>query len=436
MIEQHSALACGLAERLGLDEATQEAVAASYERWDGRGWPGRLRGEEIPLASRICQLAEYVEVAYRVGGVAAATALARDRSGGHFDPELVSVLVAEATTVFGDLDATQTWVTVIEAEPALRRRLEGDEVDRALEAVADFVDLKSPRTPLATHEAWLTWLHAPAESSGCPPRMLPPCTAPRWSTTSAGWACPTRSGTSPAPSALASGNGSGCTRTSPNACCASHPRWRPSARSRSNTERLDGSGYPRGLTGGSLSTMSRTLAAADASGQCGNHGPIASRFPRTPRPTVCAASHEPGASMSRWSRRCSPPPATTPVDTADRPDCSHARWRFSDSSHEVCRAARSPGASPCRPRRCATTPNTSTPKPAPPTVSRQASSPSSTACCRSSEVTSPFRGISDRLTRSSRRSVAVVVFVAVPYARDPDSWAWVRPRPVMHAAGT
>ena len=29
-------------------------------------------------------------------------------------------------------------------------------------------------------------------------------------------------------------------------------------------ERLDGSGYPRGLTGGSLSTMSRTLAAADA----------------------------------------------------------------------------------------------------------------------------------------------------------------------------
>jgi HD domain-containing protein len=78
MIERHAALARDLARQLGLDETTQRSVAASYERWDGRGWPGRLRGEQIPLAARISQLAEYVEVAHRVGGPAAALALARN----------------------------------------------------------------------------------------------------------------------------------------------------------------------------------------------------------------------------------------------------------------------------------------------------------------------------------------------------------------------
>ena len=39
-----------------------------------------------------------------------------------------------------------TWDAVTESEPALRIRLNGDEFDRALVAIADFVDLKSPYT--------------------------------------------------------------------------------------------------------------------------------------------------------------------------------------------------------------------------------------------------------------------------------------------------
>ena len=264
MIEQHSALACGLAERLGLDEATQEAVSASYERWDGRGWPGRLRGKEIPLAARICQLAEYVEVAYRVGGVATATALARDRSGGQFDPELVSVLVGEATTVFADLDATQTWVTVIEAEPALRRRLEGDEVDRALEAVADFVDLKSPYT--LGHSRGVADLAAragrelrlSAEDVATLHRAALVHDLGRLGVSNAIW---------DKPGPLGSGEWERV-RMYPylteRMLCQSAALAPLGAIAVQHHERLDGSGYPRGLTGGSLSTMSRTLAAADA----------------------------------------------------------------------------------------------------------------------------------------------------------------------------
>jgi hypothetical protein len=40
----------------------------------------------VPVASRLAQAAEFVEVANRVGGVDAARELARERRGEQFDP--------------------------------------------------------------------------------------------------------------------------------------------------------------------------------------------------------------------------------------------------------------------------------------------------------------------------------------------------------------
>ena len=71
MIAHHSEMARALAEQLQLTEGVLDALLGAYEQWDGRGWPGELSGEAVPIASRLAQLAEYVEVAYRVGGVAA-----------------------------------------------------------------------------------------------------------------------------------------------------------------------------------------------------------------------------------------------------------------------------------------------------------------------------------------------------------------------------
>ncbi len=71
-----------MAEQLSLSDAVLDALGAAYERWDGRGWPGELEGEDVPLASRISQVAEYLEVANRLGGVAGAKRLARERRGG------------------------------------------------------------------------------------------------------------------------------------------------------------------------------------------------------------------------------------------------------------------------------------------------------------------------------------------------------------------
>ena len=81
MIGHHAKMTRLLAEQLGLADAVLDGVGAAYERWDGRGWPGNVGGEDIPVSSRIAQFAEFVEVAHRVGGVGAAVALARERSG-------------------------------------------------------------------------------------------------------------------------------------------------------------------------------------------------------------------------------------------------------------------------------------------------------------------------------------------------------------------
>ncbi len=70
MIEHHAAIARTLGEHLELSSEVIEALGAAYERWDGRGWPGDLEGDAVPLAARIASAAEYLEVASRVGGAA------------------------------------------------------------------------------------------------------------------------------------------------------------------------------------------------------------------------------------------------------------------------------------------------------------------------------------------------------------------------------
>ena len=144
MIAHHAAIAQTMAEQLFLSDEVVEAVGAAYERWDGRGWPGKLEGEGVPVASRLAQVAEYIEVAHRMGGVAAAKRLARERRGGDFDPVLADLLEADGEILLAGLDTVAVWGAVIDAEPALSVMLTSETFDAALLAIANFVDLKSP----------------------------------------------------------------------------------------------------------------------------------------------------------------------------------------------------------------------------------------------------------------------------------------------------
>jgi two-component system, cell cycle response regulator len=76
-------------------------VRSTHERWDGRGYPDRLRGEEIPPGARVVAVCDAYDAmttdrAYRaaVGHEAACQEL-RDMAGSQFDPQVVDAFIAE-----------------------------------------------------------------------------------------------------------------------------------------------------------------------------------------------------------------------------------------------------------------------------------------------------------------------------------------------------
>ena len=144
MITHHAKMARKLGEELGLPVPVLDALDASYEQWDGKGWPGELKGEDVPIAARLAAIGEFTEVALRVGGVEAAIELVRQQRGKQFDPHLADVFETHAEILLAELDTTDTWDAVIGAEPALAVALSDEQFDDALLAIADFIDLKSP----------------------------------------------------------------------------------------------------------------------------------------------------------------------------------------------------------------------------------------------------------------------------------------------------
>jgi HD-GYP domain-containing protein (c-di-GMP phosphodiesterase class II) len=76
-----------------------EGVLSHHERWDGRGYPRRLRGRRIPLAARIVTLADTFDAIthdrrYRgEQSIAQARRAIAEGRGTQFDPELVDLML-------------------------------------------------------------------------------------------------------------------------------------------------------------------------------------------------------------------------------------------------------------------------------------------------------------------------------------------------------
>lgn len=132
-----------MSEKLGLGSRVATPLRQFFSRWDGRGVP-EVGGEDIALTVRLFHLADVVEVFHRARGVSAAVAVARARSGGHFDPRVVDAFCASAPEVLDDAGQDSDCWQMLEAHPALHGRMTYAELDNALEAVADFTDLRSP----------------------------------------------------------------------------------------------------------------------------------------------------------------------------------------------------------------------------------------------------------------------------------------------------
>ncbi|MDX1415386.1 MAG: HD domain-containing phosphohydrolase [Candidatus Promineifilaceae bacterium] len=139
----HCEVAKRLATRLNFPDSFVQTVGQIYARWDGQGVPP-LKGEAISTAMLVASLAHDVVIFYNMGGVAAATAMAHERSGGAHAPRLVEIFCAKAAELLAGVDTEPTWQTVLALEPGPQLTLDEPAFDNACIAIADFTDIKSP----------------------------------------------------------------------------------------------------------------------------------------------------------------------------------------------------------------------------------------------------------------------------------------------------
>jgi HD-GYP domain-containing protein (c-di-GMP phosphodiesterase class II) len=139
----HCDVARLLGARMGLPGQVQDALRHLYERWDGNGMPGDLRGTRIPLPVRVMQVGEDADVAYQHGGIPLASRVLARRAGSGLDPEPVQAFLALGDAAYKGLDAPSIWDDVMAAEPGPQPVVDEARLDDCLSAVGDFADLKS-----------------------------------------------------------------------------------------------------------------------------------------------------------------------------------------------------------------------------------------------------------------------------------------------------
>jgi HD-GYP domain-containing protein (c-di-GMP phosphodiesterase class II)/DNA-binding CsgD family transcriptional regulator len=149
MARGHCEVAELFARRLGFPEIVQRAVRYQFERWDGRGRAFGVAGEAIPVAARVLQAALVIEMVCNLHGLEAGRELARKQSGRRFDPrvaDVVSGLFADqdfCANMHGDLDPEV--VLALRPPTSADRTDESRDamLDRVALAVADLVDVRA-----------------------------------------------------------------------------------------------------------------------------------------------------------------------------------------------------------------------------------------------------------------------------------------------------
>jgi putative nucleotidyltransferase with HDIG domain len=115
---EHPVRGAELARKIALAREAADSIAAHHERWDGRGYPRKLAGEDIPIEARIVAVADAF-VSMRGGrtyrhGLSRTAALKEIfmQSGGQFDPAITSALL--------ELDAQGMLEALEPTEPSTR----------------------------------------------------------------------------------------------------------------------------------------------------------------------------------------------------------------------------------------------------------------------------------------------------------------------------
>jgi HD-GYP domain-containing protein (c-di-GMP phosphodiesterase class II) len=263
LMQTHCQSTSDLAGRLDLGESVAGPLVQAFERWDGKGVPGLVGKTDLAPAIRLVHLADNIEAFHHSGGVEAAVEVATSRRGTQFDPELVDRFCARPEFFLDGLGSFQAWDQVIDLDPRLGECLSPAKLDAALDALGDFADLKSPF--FLGHARGVAELAAEAGTAmGMTPEDTTNLRRAAAIHDIGMVGVPSGVWDATEPWTLAQSERA---RTHPylaERTLARVPAMKPIvACAAQHHERLDGSGYPHGLTAAAIGPTARVLAAAD-----------------------------------------------------------------------------------------------------------------------------------------------------------------------------
>ena len=255
-----------IARLLRFPESVAQGIYSLDEHHNGQGKPDKLAGQAIPLFSRIALLAQVIDVFHTADGARAAQVEVRQRAGSWFDPQLVQAFerVAQSAAFWSMLRSQDLTAAVAALEPANRCvPVDEDYLDDIAAAFGQVVDSKSPYT--SGHSARVA-LYADmiAETLGVTPERR------RWLKRGALLHDVGKLGVSN--SVL---DKAGKLDADEWLAVQQHARYTETILSRidafaelavvaaAHHERLDGKGYPRGLSADDISLETRIITTAD-----------------------------------------------------------------------------------------------------------------------------------------------------------------------------
>ncbi len=133
-----------LAEQTGAPAGVIPTLVYLAERWDGKSALRRAAADDIPLSIRIVHVAVDAALQRHLVGEEVALRLIREHAGKGLDPEIVGCLIAEAPDMLGFAGGSSVWNEALAAEPRPWLTLIDKGIDRALGAMGRFADLICP----------------------------------------------------------------------------------------------------------------------------------------------------------------------------------------------------------------------------------------------------------------------------------------------------
>jgi DNA-binding CsgD family transcriptional regulator len=122
------------------------SLSHAYGRWDGKVFAALPSGEGLSATARLVHLVHVAHVYSVAGGIAAADDVVRRRSGSEFDPELARLWLSNSHDLLRSASVDSVWDEALAAEPEPHRLVGASHLDGISAALADFVDLASPFT--------------------------------------------------------------------------------------------------------------------------------------------------------------------------------------------------------------------------------------------------------------------------------------------------